>query len=56
MFDFLNQLIADRQYGVLAILVLIATATGYLLGRTLKLANSCYHGRGSRKAKLRRNR
>lgn len=56
MIDFVTQLAADRQYGTLAILVFLATATGYLFGRLLEVANACYHGRKSRKIKLQRNR
>lgn len=56
MIDFVMQLVADRQYDTLAILVFLATATGYLFGRFLEVANACYHGCKSRKIKLQRNR
>jgi hypothetical protein len=56
MIDFVMQLAADRQYGTLAILLFLATATGYLFGRLLEVANACYHGRKSQKTKLQRSR
>jgi hypothetical protein len=55
MIDFVMQLAADRQYGTLSILVFLATATGYIFGRLLEVANAYYHGRKSRKIKLQRN-
>lgn len=56
MLNLINQLIADQRYGTLAILVLLASATGYLLGLILNLANAYYYARKSRKNKRHRNR
>lgn len=52
---FVTQLVTDRQYGALALLVIIGPAIGYLFAQVLKVANVCYHRRAAEKKRLVRN-
>lgn len=52
---FVSQLVAEQQYGTLALLVVAGPAVGYLFARTLNVANACYHRRASEKKRPLRN-
>ena len=53
--SFITQLLAEQQYGTLAVLVIIGPAIGYLFAQVLKVANACYHRRAAEKRRLLRN-
>lgn len=52
---FITQLVAEQQYGTLALLVLLGSAVGYLFAQVLNVANACYHRRAAEKKRLVRN-
>lgn len=49
------QFVTEQQYGTLALLVLAASAVGYLLAQASNVANACFHRRAANKKRLVRN-